>query len=142
MMVFFVWAVWAIWIDLRDRSPPLTMHWLVRQQWVLLVAMGQRERNQLSSLCLALMAGARVDQRPGVVELLARVKIGSLNFDPLRQQIGPHIAESALPEPQLLSSLGSLRLTEASCRSRMLNSKLSLALYGWADPAMVLEVMA
>jgi hypothetical protein len=57
-------------IDLRDKLPPLAMHWFVRQQLVFARRQGlSGTRDLLNSLCLALMAGARFDQLPGVKEL-------------------------------------------------------------------------
>ena len=99
---------------LRDRLPPLAMHWFVRQQLVFAHRQGlSGTRDQLNYLCLALIAGARFDQLPGVVELLARVKAGRLSFDQLMREIGPLLDGRELPEPQVLSSSSGLPLTES-----------------------------
>lgn len=48
-------------------------------------------RGPLDYLCLALMAGARFNQLPCGVALLARVKAGRLSFEQLLQEIGLHL---------------------------------------------------
>lgn len=99
---------------LRDKLPPLAMHWFVRQQLVFARRQGlSGTRDLLNYLCLALMAGARFDQLPGVKELLARVKAGRLSFDQLMREIGPLLDGRELPEPQVLSSVSGLPLTES-----------------------------
>ncbi|TYK69004.1 hypothetical protein FSY59_21605 [Comamonas sp. Z3] len=76
----------------------------MRQQLVFARRHGlEGARGRFHYLLLVLMAEARFEKLPGAVELLARVKAGSL---------------------------GGLRLTEASCRSRLLRSEVPLALYG------------
>ncbi|MGU3628753.1 hypothetical protein [Comamonas sp. C24C] len=42
---------------------------------------------------MALMAGARFDQLPGEVALLAGVKAGRLSFEQLLQEIGLHLED-------------------------------------------------
>jgi len=50
-------------------------------------------RGPLDYLCVALTAGARFDQLPGGVALLARVKAGRLSFEQLLQEIGLHLED-------------------------------------------------
>lgn len=50
-------------------------------------------RGPLDYLFVALTAGARFDQLPGGVALLARVKAGRLSFEQLLQQIGLHLED-------------------------------------------------
>ena len=101
-------------VHLRDRLPPLAMHWFARQQLEFARRHGLAgTRDLLNYLCLALIAGARFDQLPGVVELLAKVKAGRLSFDELMRDIGPHLEDRELPEPQVLTSSSGLPLTES-----------------------------
>ncbi|MFN3734744.1 hypothetical protein [Comamonas testosteroni] len=86
----------------------------MRQQLVFARRQGlSGTRDLLNSLCLALMAGARFDQLPGVKELLARVKTDRLSFDSLMREVCPLLDGRELPEPQVLSSSSGLPLTES-----------------------------
>ena len=99
--------------QLRDKLPPLAMHWFARQQLVLARRYGLTgTRDLLNYLCLALIGGARVDQIPEVAALLLRVKARKLSFDKFMDEVGPKLENKELPEPQVLTAANGLPLTE------------------------------
>ena len=100
---------------LRDKLLPLPMHWFVRQQLVFARRLGLAgTRDLLNYVCLALMAGARVDQVPVVKPILARVKAGSLSFDKAMNELGEVLNdnEKNLEEPKVLVNEKGFPLTE------------------------------
>ncbi|QXZ11202.1 DUF4123 domain-containing protein [Comamonas sp. Y33R10-2] len=100
-------------VHLRDKLPPLAMHWFVRQQLVFARRYGLTgTRDLLNYLCLALIGGARVDQIPEVAELLAKVKARKLSFDNFMDEVAPKLDGKDLAEPQVLMAANGLPLTE------------------------------
>lgn len=100
-------------VQLRDKLPPLAMHWFARQQLVFARRYGLTgTRDLLNYLCLALIAGARVDQIPEVAELLVRVKARKLSFDKFMDEVVPKLEGKDLSEPQVLTAANGLPLTE------------------------------
>ena len=98
---------------LRDKLPPLAMYWFVRQQIVFARRYGLTgTRDLLNYVCLALIAGARVDQIPEVAELLARVKSRQLKFDQFMDEVGSKLEGKALAKPQVLTAANGLPLLE------------------------------
>ena len=99
---------------LRDKLPPLAMHWFARQQLVFARRYGLTgTRDLLNYLCLALIAGARFDQIPAVAQLLTRVKARSLSFDKLMDEVASKLDDKDLVEPRVLTAANGLPLTES-----------------------------
>lgn len=99
---------------LRDKLLPLPMHWFVRQQLVFARRLGLAgTRDLLNYVCLALIAGSRVDQLPAAAPILARVKAKSLSFDNAMTEFSEVLDDKDLQAPQVLVDEKGMPLTEA-----------------------------
>jgi hypothetical protein len=102
-------------IHLRDKLPPLAMHWFARQQLVYAHRLGLTgTRDLLNYLCVALTVGERFDQYPSLSPILARVKAGHLSFDKAMEEIATKVDdEKQAREPRVMTDARGLPLTES-----------------------------
>jgi hypothetical protein len=100
---------------LRDKLPPLAMHWFARQQLVYAHRLGLTgTRDLLNYLCVALTVGERFDQYPSLSPILARVKAGHLSFDKAMEEIAAKVDdEKQAREPRVMTDARGLPLTES-----------------------------
>lgn len=89
--------------QLRDKLPPLSLHWFVRQQMHFARGYGLAgTRDLLNYVCVALMAGARFDRTDAMRPLLARVRAGRLRWDEAMEQVDGALLESQSEAPRVL----------------------------------------